>query len=163
MEIRQKSMEVWSLLKNIYFERRKQMTTMQDSDWDDIQFFKKSEFSHPDKMEFHFINRLDQFRKAIGKPIIILSSYRNDPKSQHSKGIAVDVHIKGISLLCAYILACESGFFGGIGVYTGWNNPGLHLDMRPERARWACKTPTGQNKEYIPLDFDFIKELDKIK
>lgn len=139
------------------------MTWMQDSDWESIEFFKKSEFSEPNKMEFHFINCLDQFRKKIGHPIIIHSSYRKNDSGYHGRGEAVDVHIKGISLLCAYILASESGLFGGIGVYTGWNNPGLHLDMRPERARWACKTPTGQNNEYIPLDFDFIKELDKIK
>lgn len=136
------------------------MTTMQDSDWESIEFFKQSEFNQPNKMEYHFINRLDQFRKMIGKPIIIHSSYREgDPKS-HGRGEAVDVHIVGISLLCAYVLASESGLFGGIGVYPNWNNPGLHLDMRPQKARWGSYSKASPTVQ-VPFDSEFIKCLDK--
>lgn len=138
------------------------MTTMQTKDWEAIEFFKPEEFSQPDKMEYHFINRLDMFRKMIDKPIIIHSSYREGDPRYHGKGEAVDIHIKGISLLCAYALANESGLFGGIGVYPKWNNPGLHLDMRPERARWGCWTPTDPKKKniYVPLDSAFLERID---
>lgn len=138
------------------------MTMMSDSDWKAIEYFKPSEFNQPNKMEYHFINRLDQFRKMIGKPIIIHSSYREGDPRYHGRGEAVDIHIKGISLLCAYTLANESGLFGGIGVYPKWNNPGLHLDMRPERTRWGCWTPTDPKKKniYVPLDSAFIERID---
>ena len=137
------------------------MTTMQDSDWKAIEFFNKSEFNQPDKMKYHFINRLDQFRKSINKPIIIHSSYRVGDPGYHGSGEAVDVHIVGISLLCAYTLASESGLFGGIGVYPGWNNPGLHLDMRANKARWGCWTKTGEKTNiYVPLDSAFLERID---
>ena len=98
----------------------------------------------------------------IDKPIIIHSSYREGDPRYHGKGEAVDIHIKGISLLCAYALANESGLFGGIGVYPKWNNPGLHLDMRPERARWGCWTPTDPKRKniYVPLDSAFLERID---
>lgn len=38
--------------------------------------------------------------------------------------------------------------FTGIGIYGEWNNPGLHLDMRPgNSARWVCI-----GKKYVELD-----------
>jgi len=137
------------------------MTTMSNLDWCDIKHFKPSEFSEPNKMDYHFINRLDQFRESIGRPIIILSSYRADnPKSKHYDGIAVDIYIKGLNCLDMFLLAERSEFFKGIGVYPNWNNPGIHIDMRNAEARWGCWTPTGvKDKIYVPLDSAFWKRF----
>lgn len=136
------------------------MTTMSDRDWKDIKYFKPYEFNEPDKMEYHFINRLDQFREMVGKPIIVHSSYREDSDT-HKQGIAVDIHIVDMNVLDMFLLAEKSDLFKGIGVYPNWNSPGLHIDMRNKEARWGCWTPTGTGKKniYVPLDSAFIKRL----
>ena len=134
------------------------MTLMTNLDWCDIKHFKPSEFSEPNKMDYHFINRLDKFREMIDKPIIIHSSYRNDPKSKHFEGIAVDMHVVGVDLMDMFLLAEKSDLFKGIGVYPNWNNAGLHIDMRRTEARWGCWTPTGvEKKGYVVLNSDFWK------
>lgn len=132
------------------------MTLMTNLDWCDIKHFKPSEFSEPNKMDYHFINRLDKFREMVDKPIIIHSSYRNDPKSKHYEGIAVDMHIVGVDLMDMFLLAEKSDLFKGIGVYPNWNNAGLHIDMRRTEARWATWDKSDvKNKKYVALDSAF--------
>lgn len=129
--------------------------------WCEIKHFKPHEFNEPNKMDYYLINRLDQFREAIEKPIIIHSSYRENDSGYHGSGEAVDIHIVGLNVLDQYLLAEKSGLFNGIGVYSCWNNPGLHLDIRPNPARWGCWTPTGDSAKniYVSLDSAFIKRL----
>lgn len=127
--------------------------------WCEIKHFKPSEFNEPNKMDYYLINRLDQFREMCGKPIIIHSSYRENDTGYHGTGEAVDIHVKGMNVFDAYLLAEKSGFFNGIGVYPNWNNPGLHLDIRQKPARWGCWTPTDpkQKNIYVTLDSQFWK------
>jgi hypothetical protein len=50
--------------------------------------------------------------------------------------------------------------FNGLGFYTYWENPGLHLDTRPRQhkldfdARWMSPAPG----VYKPIDKDTLKE-----
>ena len=165
VETGQRFMEMWPLFKNIYFERGKQMTavTMDNLKWCDIQHFKPSEFKEPNKMDFYLIHRLDEFRELCGKPVIIHSDYREGDIGTHGKGEAVDIHVKDMNLLDAYLLAEKTNLFKGIGVYPNWNNPGLHLDFRiGENARWGCWTKTGDKQNiYVPLDSQFWKRYVK--
>ena len=137
------------------------MTTMSNLDWCDIKNFKTSKFTEPNKMDYHFINRLNKFRESIGKPIVIHSSYRDGDKGTHGEGIAVDMHIEGLNVLDMFLLVEKSDLFKGIGVYPNWNNPGLHIDMRRKEARWGCWTPTDSRKKniYVPLDSAFWKRF----
>lgn len=131
---------------------------MENINWDIVEYFKPSEFSHPEKMNRFLVYRLDEFRKQIGHPIIIHSDYREGDKGYHGSGDAVDVHIKGIPLIYAYILAERSGYFNGIGIYPNWNNQGLHLDIRSGKpARWGSWDKS--NHKYVPLDCEFFKKL----
>lgn len=135
------------------------MPNMTNLDWCDVSYFRPSEFKFPNEINRFLVFRLDEFRKLIKKPIIIHSDLRPGDKGTHGSGDAVDVHVEGIGLLDAYLLAEKSGLFNGIGVYPNWHNPGLHLDMRyGAPARWGCWS----NKEpniYVPLDSAFIKAM----
>lgn len=91
---------------------------------------------------------LQSLRDAIGKPVYILSGYRNPTynqriggakKSYHMTGLAADVRVKGVppSEVAAVIeLLIEGGKMeqGGLGVYD--EDGFTHYDCRGTRARW---------------------------
>lgn len=132
---------------------------MTNLDWCDIKNFKPSEFKYPNKMNPYLIRRLDQFREITGRPVIIHSDYRPNDNGQHGSGDAVDIHVKGMNLLDAYLIAEKCGLFSGIGVYPHWNNAGLHLDIRSgSQARWGCWSKSEPNI-YVPLDSAFIRRM----
>lgn len=131
---------------------------MTNLDWCDIKYFKPSEFKEPNKMNKFFVFRLDKLRDFIGKPIVIHSDYREGDIGYHGKGEAVDFHVKELNIVDAYLLIEKSGLFNGIGIYPNWNNPGFHVDMRSEPARWGSWSKRQPNV-YEALDADFIDRL----
>jgi Peptidase M15 len=97
------------------------------------------------KIESGLIIALEQLRALAGKPVVVHDGYRclehNQEvggvlNSEHTRGMAVDVSIPGLTLQQMYELALQVPIFfeGGIGVYDG---SFLHLDIRPHSARWA--------------------------
>lgn len=65
-------------------------------------------------------------------------------KSQHYVGNATDFHIESSLPFWKQVLAIENilrelQIFDrvGLGIYPDWNNPGFHLDVRGEKARWG--------------------------
>jgi len=58
------------------------------------------------------------------------------PNSEHTRGLAADIHIPGLNLQDMYDLASEVPQFaqGGIGAS---DTDFLHVDVRDHRARWA--------------------------
>jgi len=135
---------------------------MRKEEWEDFTYFHPQEaWGNPEKIDYWLVVELEGLRKFIGKPIIIHcgTQGKHTPNSYHYAGLAVDCHTEGISLLEFY-LASERFNFGGIGIYPWWNNPGLHLDIRPvwpgkPRSRWGCI----ERGKYIPFDKDFLKSL----
>jgi len=129
--------------------------------WEDLKYFKKDskidKWGNPDKMDPFLLLYLDEFREAIGTPLIVTSGYRAGDPAQHGLGRAVDVvapEFKG-PLFDLYLIA-ERFNFGGIGVYRDWlydgkRIGGLHLDTRLlmgsyqiqkcMAARWLCIRP----------------------
>ena len=132
--------------------------------WRTIKHFKPEEFNYPDEFinngGFVLLQKLDEFREFVGKPIIIHSDFRPGDKGQHGKARAVDIHIKGMHVIDQFLCAEKSGLFTGIGIYPNWNNPGLHLDIRILKEgeayhSWGCwQTPI-----YVPLDMPFFKRI----
>ena len=132
--------------------------------WSTIKHFKPEEFNYPDEFinngGFVLLQKLDEFREFVGKPIIIHSDFRPGDKGQHGKARAVDIHVKGMHVIDQFLCAEKSGLFTGIGIYPNWNNPGLHLDIRILKEgeayhRWGCwQTPI-----YVPLDMPFFKRI----
>jgi peptidase M15-like protein len=91
------------------------------------------------------IDALEQLRGLVGTEILIHDGYRctahnqdvgGVTDSEHTRGLAADVGIPGLSLQQMYEMALQIPTFvgGGIGVYDGGF---LHLDVRPYAARWA--------------------------
>ena len=91
------------------------------------------------------IDGLEQLRSLAGTEILIHDGYRcpthnqevgGVTDSEHTRGLAADVAIPGLSLQQMYELVLQIPTFdgGGIGVYDGGF---LHLDVRPYAARWA--------------------------
>ena len=114
---------------------------MTQKDWNTIRYFKMNEnWGDPFQMEKELMVKLEKLRGYIKKPIVIHCGYSVDghsSQSYHYKGMAVDMHIVGLSLLDQYLVA-ELFDFWGIGVYPFWNNQGLHLDIRTDKiTRWV--------------------------
>lgn len=89
---------------------------------------------------------LDDYRKAVGLPVIVDDAYRCDEhnatvslvaKSRHPLGEAADIRVPGLTLQEMYDAAKRIPAFryGGIGVYDG---KFIHVDVRENGpARWA--------------------------
>jgi uncharacterized protein YcbK (DUF882 family) len=97
------------------------------------------------KIEDRLLKALETLRNLAGAPVIVNDGYRcakhNEEvggvsDSEHTRGIAADVKIPGMSLQQMYDLALQVPEFanGGIGAYDGGF---LHVDVRDHRSRWA--------------------------
>ena len=96
-------------------------------------------------IETALIDGLEQLRTLAGQEIIVHDGYRcashnqqvgGVTNSEHTRGMAADIAIPGLSLQQMYELALRVPNFlnGGIGVYDGGF---LHVDVRVHLARWA--------------------------
>jgi hypothetical protein len=156
--------------------------------WASLKYFKPDSkvdnWGDPTKIDPFLLLFLDEFRDALGSPLIVTSGYRGGDPAQHGVGRAVDVvapKFRG-SLFDLYLMA-ERFNFSGIGIYTGWyyqgkRTIGLHLDTRLilgsnsdalKGARWLCVRPGLTNEtpfsegikipqKYLPLDHKHLKE-----
>ena len=97
------------------------------------------------KIESSLVDALEHLRALAGKPIVVHDGYRCHEHNQqvggvhdseHTRGMAADISISGLSLQQMYELALQVPAFlgGGIGVYDG---SFLHVDVRTHQARWA--------------------------
>ena len=109
--------------------------------------FNLSEFACPccKKVMLHplLLEKLEELRKTIERPIHITSGYRcfaynrkvgGVANSYHLIGLAADIKVKDINLI-ELLGDAEEIDFSGIGFYEKKNF--LHLDVRPtQRTRW---------------------------
>ena len=108
--------------------------------WDDLKYFKKSEFKSPSKMSPSLLYKLDCIRADTKLPISITSSYRKGDSGAHGEGVAVDIsdNSKGrpISSRWRYevLISIFSHKFNRIGVY----DKHIHLDMSESRDQDVC-------------------------
>ncbi len=94
------------------------------------------------------VNALEKLREEIGLPVIVTSGYRcpehnkavgGEPNSQHTRGMAADVQVKGLTPAEIYAAAVKVPEFGGFGVASTF----VHLDVRTTPAKW-CYGPDGK-------------------
>lgn len=103
--------------------------------------FKLSEFQSSDtgevKIDSRLLDKLQQLREKIGKPVIVTSGYRTPahnqrvgghPNSYHMQGLAADIVVAGMTSREIATVAREVGFTG-IGVYPTRGH--CHVDVRP--------------------------------
>lgn len=110
--------------------------------------FQVKEFSCHDGSDPVFISPalvcvLEQIRTHFGKPVSINSGYRTAAYnksqagtatySQHTYGMAADIHISGVTpkQIAAYAETLLAGT-GGIGIYYSF----CHVDVRKVKSRW---------------------------
>ena len=156
--------------------------------WKSLKYFKADSkldnWGDPAKMDSFLLMFLDEFREAVGSPLIVTSGYRGGDPAQHGLGRAVDVVAPewGGSLFDLYLMA-ERFNFSGIGIYRDWlyngkKLGGLHLDTRLilgsnnaelKGARWTCIRPGADKisnvaeilkipQVYKPLDLKTLRE-----
>jgi uncharacterized protein YcbK (DUF882 family) len=114
------------------------------------EHFSRSEFADHETGECQvnpkLIAALELLRGIAGKEIHIDSGYRSPgtnkevggvSHSQHVIGNAADISIAGLSTYKLFVLAEQVEDFrnGGIGIYPG--ETFIHVDVRPNRTRWA--------------------------
>lgn len=111
------------------------------------KYFKRSEFACKcgcgfDAVDIELLGVLDNVREYFGLPLTISGPNRcenhnkaegGSPNSQHIKGKAADIQVKGIEAnQVADYLEKKYPDKYGIGRYTEWT----HIDIRPNKARW---------------------------
>jgi len=111
--------------------------------WNMIHHFKMIEFNEPMQMDQDLLFKLDAMREWVGRRFIIHASYATDghsTDSMHYHGKAVDGHFVDLSAVQQFF-AAEQFNWGGLGFYSAWNYPGIHVDTRSigsaeKAARW---------------------------
>ena len=121
-----------------------------DNWWDDIKYFERREFKckcgkcggFPVEPSEKLVKLLDQIREHFNAPVSITSGVRckthntnvgGASSSQHLKGTAADIKVKGVSpeKVAAYAETLLPGT-GGIGRYSTFT----HVDVRSNKSRW---------------------------
>lgn len=69
-------------------------------------YFKKAEFTQPDKMNTQLLLMLDSARHFAGIPFVINSSYRTESKNYSVSGVSNSSHLEGL----AVDIACSNSF-----------------------------------------------------
>lgn len=120
--------------------------------------FKVKEFGWKDGsdkvlIDINLVEKLQELRNYLGKPITILSGYRTDSynkqcggvdNSYHLKGQAVDIYSSGVKPIVIALWA-EFNNLGGIGIYLNRSQEFVHIDTRVNKYRWVNEN--GTNKQ----------------
>lgn len=106
--------------------------------WDQLRYFNRREnWGDISEVDVRLLHCLDNVRGLLKRRIYIHCCYEmrgHSPNSFHKVGMAVDFDVEGTQLselFDLYRFFRENWFSGGVGIYPYWNNPGLHLDIRP--------------------------------
>lgn len=133
------------------FLRREEKKEETADFWDGIKHFKRSEFAckcgkhcngFPVEPDEQLVRLLEKIRKHFGVPVTINSGIRckthnanvgGVSASQHLKGTAADISVKGIdpAKVAAYAETLLPNT-GGIGIYKTF----VHVDVRKTKSRW---------------------------
>lgn len=141
--------------------RRLPKHTMTPDAWDRLRYFTPAEnWGQPNGMDRALLMALDDLRHYCGHKIVIHCAKEARPSGWHPTGRAVDLHIEGLTPMEQWLAAARFPVFHGLGVYSWWAHPGLHLDTRPMAhqgpiARWGSTAPG----VYVPLDAAFIRTI----
>lgn len=139
-----------------------------DTDWTRVKNFERKEWRmKPDLVSSELIYLVDDLttylkEKNSHQPVCIIHvAYENtghSEDSEHYRGLAVDLHFNGLTLIEQY-LAAERFPFTGIGVYPYWNQLGLHLDVRELKTPYGARWGKSKEDEYVSLNGEFMREV----
>ena len=103
-------------------------------------------------IDINLVEKLQELRNYLGKPITILSGYRTfsynkqcggADNSYHLKGQAVDIYCSGVKPIVIALFAEFNGL-GGIGIYLNRSQEFVHIDTRVNKYRWANRNGSNQ-------------------
>ncbi len=113
----------------------------------ELNYFTEDErWGDPEKVNGLLLILLDTIRYELCHGIVIHNAYNtsgHSETSQHYKGNATDFHVVGMTFVEAIDRIQEIlekynvQNHVGLGIYTDWNTPGFHLDVRGVKARWG--------------------------
>ena len=117
---------------------------MRPEDWSKLSHFSieektrgyKPAWGQPSKMNLYVLMQLDAMRKYVGHTFRIHCGYDtagHTSGSYHSRngmGRAIDFDCPDVDVEELFMVALRFDFTG-VGKYAFWNNPGLHVDVRP--------------------------------
>ena len=117
------------------------------SDHFKLREFKCNDNSRVVVLNDELVTVLEKARRHFGKAIKINSGYRTvaynstlkdaSPKSQHTHGNAADIVVSGVKPIDVYNYFNETyPDTYGVGIY----NTFVHIDVRPDKARWDYRT-----------------------
>lgn len=138
------------MTKGVYWVE--DVTTPENLESGVSEHFKLREFKCEDNSRVVILNNelvavLETARRYFGAAIHVNSGYRTvaynstlknaSPKSQHTHGNAADIVVYGVKPIVVY------NYFNktypnkyGVGIY----NTFVHIDVRPVKNRWDCRT-----------------------
>jgi len=105
-----------------------------------LREFECKDGEHQVRIDSRLLQKLQVLRDKVGRPVIILSGYRNpsynrkvggSPGSRHLLGKAADIVVPGYSVEELARISREIGFTG-IGLYNSF----VHVDVREKEATW---------------------------
>ena len=113
-----------------------------------MKYFNRKEFSCKcgcgfDSVDYELVSILEELREHYNSPVIVSSSARclehnrsigSTDKSQHTKGRAADITVKGVTPMAVHTYLNEKyPDQYGLGFY----NTFTHIDTRKGKARWS--------------------------
>ncbi|HHU77166.1 MAG TPA: DUF882 domain-containing protein [Firmicutes bacterium] len=105
-----------------------------------LREFECKDGTHQVRIDSRLLQKLQALRDKVGRPVVILSGYRNpahnkavggSPGSQHLLGRAADIVVSGYSVQKLAEISREIGFTG-IGIYNSF----VHVDVRGKAVTW---------------------------
>jgi|GEM_PF-892902 len=144
-------------------------TKMLEEDWKRVRHFSpKERWGNWRKVDRNLVFLIDAFREFVGKPVVLHNAYDtagHTDGSYHYRGMALDAHVEGMTLMDMFFALTRFDEFNGVGLYPFWTwdgklCPGFHGDIRPKSerfkpdSRWMCT----RGGVYVPLSWENLKE-----
>jgi hypothetical protein len=116
--------------------------------WKHIRHFNRAEkWGDPNKINGFLLLTMDALRDIWQSPFVIHCAYDlsgHSANSQHYLGNACDFHIEDgepfnlqVAVMARFLEKFQVADRVGLGIYPDWRNPGFHLDVRGQKARWG--------------------------
>lgn len=107
------------------------MESARDVYWHTLRWFRREEFSAPEKMNTELLAGLDFAREHAGVPFKITSSYRDGDPGAHGRGLAVDIQARSAWVRFRILRGLFAAGFCRIGVYERH----VHADIASHRTQ----------------------------
>jgi len=114
---------------------------MAEINWNELTYFSRDDFDHPDEMDSQLLNMLDVARSIAGVPFVINSDFRTPkeneaaggkPHSAHLKGLAVDISAPNSRARYRILKGLYAAKFERIGLGKTFIHADIDEDLDPE-------------------------------